>query len=302
MVVLQQMAVLFIIMMIGFYIAKKGTLDSVTSKKMSSIVVNIANPAMILSGAIGDTSHIQGSDFILTVTAAIVLYLVLLMIGMILPKLLSVPKESIGVYSVMTVFSNVGFMGFPIISAIYGNGALLYGSIFLIPYNVLIYTYGVQMMRQGEKEKFQLKKILNVGVVFCLIAIFLFITRISLPGWVQNTITTLSNLTAPLSMMVIGASFASMNFKELFCDLRLLLFSAIKLLLLPIAGTLLAKQFIHNDVLCGVIMIMLSTPVGSMTAMLAQEYDGDEALASKGVAVTTILSVLTIPIVSAIVG
>lgn len=302
MIVLQQMAVLFIVMLIGFYACKKEMIDSATSKKLSSIVVNIANPAMILSGVIGDTSQIQGSDLMLTVTVTIVLYLILLAIGTILPRLLRVPHRSAGTYSAMTVFSNIGFMGFPIISAVFGSGALLYASIFLIPYNVLIYTYGVQMMKQGEKkEGFHLKKIINIGVIFCLISIFLFITKIQLPGWVQSTITTLSNLTAPLSMMVIGASFAAMNVKELFLDLKLLLFSAGKLLAIPIIGTLAAKQFIDNEMLCGVIMIMLSTPVGSMTAMLAQEYDGDYALASRGVAMTTILSVITIPIVSAIV-
>ena len=301
MIVLQQMTVLFLVMMIGFFAYKKDIIDSATSKKLSSIVVNIANPAMILSGVIGDTSQIQGNDLIITVTASIVLYLILLLIGTVLPNLLHVPKKSAGVYSVMTIFSNIGFMGFPIISAVYGSGALLYASIFLIPYNILIYTYGIQMMQQGEKETFQWKKVINIGVVFCIISIFLFITNIPLPNWVKSTITTLSNMTAPLSMMVIGSSFATMNLKELFCDKKLLIFSAIKLLILPIAGTLLAKQWIDNWALCGVIMIMLSTPVGSMTAMLAQEYQGDYALASKGVAITTILSVATIPIVSALV-
>lgn len=304
MIILKQMAVLFIVMMVGVWAFKKDIMDSATSKKISSIVINIANPAIILSGVLGDTSQIQGRDLVVTVTASIVLYLFLLIAVAFLPYLLRVPKKSAGTYRVMAVFSNIGFMGFPIISAVYGSGALLYASVFLIPYNILIYTYGIQMMRQGEQGDqggFQWKKVINIGVVFCLISIFLFIAKISLPSWVENTITMLSSLSAPLSMMVIGASFATMNLKELFCDVKLLLFSVIKLIVLPIIGTLIAKQWIDNWALCGVIMVMLSTPVGSMTAMLAQEYDGDYILASKGVAITTILSVITIPIVSAIV-
>ena len=96
--------------MIGFWAFKKDIIDSVTSKKLSSIVVNIANPAMILSGVIGDTSQIQGKDLMITITASIVLYLVLLVIGTILPKFLHIPKKSEGTYSVMTVFSNIGFI------------------------------------------------------------------------------------------------------------------------------------------------------------------------------------------------
>ena len=84
-------------------------------------------------------------------------------------------------------------------------------------------------------------------------------------------------------------------------DLRLLLFSVIKLLVLPAAGVLVIRQFVDNEVILGVCLVMLATPVGSMTAMLAQQYDGDYEMASKGVALTTILSVATIPLVSMLV-
>ena len=99
-------------------------------------------------------------------------------------------------------------------------------------------------------------------------------------------------------MMVIGASLATIRFKELFTDGKLLIFSGIKLLLIPILGVLLIKQVISNEVILGVCMIMLATPVGSMTAMLAQDTGGDYELATRGVTLTTILSVATVPIVS----
>ena len=123
-----------------------------------------------------------------------------------------------------------------------------------------------------------------------------------MPSFVKTTISTLSNLTAPLSMMVIGASLATINMKKLFTDVKLLLFSAIKLLIIPVIGMLIIKQFVSNEMICGVCMVMLATPVGSMTAMLAQQYDGDYEMASKGVALTTVLSVVTMPIVSMLVG
>ena len=99
-------------------------------------------------------------------------------------------------------------------------------------------------------------------------------------------------------MMVIGASMTSISLRELFTDVRLLLFSLIKLLLIPVLGMLLIRQVVTNEVICGVLMIMLATPVGSMTAMLAQEYDGDYETASRGVTLTTLLSVITMPVVS----
>ena len=92
-----------------------------------------------------------------------------------------------------------------------------------------------------------------------------------------------------------------MRIRDLITDVRLLIFSVVKLIVIPICGILLLRIWIRDPMLLGVCMIMLATPVGSMTAMLAQQYDGDYMLASKGVSLTTILSVLTIPLVSAIV-
>ena len=206
----------------------------------------------------------------------------------------------------MTVFSNIGFMGFPVISALYGSGALLYAALFMIPYNVLIYTYGISAMSIGKKigEKkgsWNPGRIFNIGVVACVLTIIIYLTGIRLPEFVEKTVTNLSNLTAPLSMMVIGASLATFDLKKLFLDARLLVFSMIKLLMIPVIGMLIIKQFVSSEMICGVCMVMLATPVGSMTAMLAQQYDGDYEMASKGVALTTILSVATMPLVSMLV-
>ena len=123
-----------------------------------------------------------------------------------------------------------------------------------------------------------------------------------MPTFIKSTVTYLSNLTAPLSMMVIGASLATINIKKLFMDVKLLIFSAIKLIVIPVAGVLIIRQFVDNDIICGVCMVMLATPVGSMTAMLAQQYDGDYEMASRGVALTTVLSVATMTLVAMLVG
>lgn len=301
---LQQMIVLFLIMLVGFIAYKKDYINDNASKKLSSIVVNIANPALILSSILSMDHTVTGKDLMTTVVIAAALFAGLLLISLFVPALFRVDRQSYGAYRVMTVFSNIGFMGFPIISSVFGSSALLYATLFLIPYNVLIYTYGIHTMKankEGEKEKLNLGQIFNIGVIACVLAIILFACQVKLPDFLASGITMLSNLTAPLSMMVIGASMAVIDFKNLLSDYKLLLFSLFKLLLLPILGTLLVKQFVSNEVICGVTMVMLATPVGSMTAMLAQEYDGDYELASKGVMLTTLLSVVTIPIVSAIV-
>ena len=304
MLLLQQMIVLFILMILGFYARKKDKISDETCKNMSWIVVNIANPAMILNGSVNSEKGIGGSELLTTMGLAIGIFAVLIVLSLIIPVLLRVPKKSAGVYRVMTIFSNIGFMGFPVISALYGNEALLYAAVFQIPFNLLIYTYGILALKSGdgEKEKLDLKKVLNIGVFSCFVSIFLSFVQVPMPSFVKTTVSMLSNLTAPLSMMVIGASMATIDLKKLFTDMKLLLFAMLKLIVIPVAGLFVLKLFIQNEMLLGVCMVMIATPVASMTAMLSQQYDGDYELASRGVALTTILSVITMPLVSIITG
>ncbi len=304
MLLLQQMIVLFIYMMIGYFCCKKGVLNEHASKGISWIVVNIANPGMPISAVINGDGRIAGEALVHAVIAAVVLSVVLIILSLILPIVFRVPADDQGVYRVMTAFNNIGFMGFPIISATYGSEALLYASVFLLPFNISFYTYGIRAMkkeRENGGEKFRIGKIFNVGVIASIIAIVLYLTQLTVPQFLKTAFGGISDLTGPLSMMVIGVAMTNIRLRELFLDIRLLGYSAVKLLVIPILGMMAVKQIVDNEILCAVCMIMMATPAASMTVMLAQQCDGNVKTASKGVALTTILSVATIPIVSAIV-
>lgn len=300
MLLFQQMLVLFIYMMIGYVASKKGILHEEFGSKISWLVVNIANPTMILSSVVNGDGTIKGSELITTAILAVAIYAILLILAAFVPKVFKLKANEAGYFQLMTVFNNIGFMGFPVISAIYGSGALLYASVFLLPYNILFYTYGVNVV-STTKQKFNWKKILNVGVIASILAIVLYLTQIPMPQFVKSTTQGLSNLNAPLSMIVIGISLSKLSLKELFLDVKMLLFAGMKLLVVPIIGMFVIKQVITIPVLQGVCMVMLATPAGSMTAMLAQQSGGDYNKVAKGVALTTLLSVLTIPLVSIIV-
>lgn len=347
MVMLQQMIVMFLMMTVGYLCYKKQILTEEVSKKVSAIVVNVANPCMILSSALTD-QKMQGKELLQTLAIVVFMYAFLLIVAQLLPKILRIRKESRGAYAAMMVFANIGFMGFPVLAAMYGNGALLYGAVFQIPFNILIYTYGVAVLtgkpnaggktevdgkpemtgKTGQcqdvqgitetvNEKFKnkesnreqqgkkqgtveiMKKVFNIGVIACIAAMLIYFLRIPVPSFLQAFITNLGNLTAPLSMMIIGASLAQMPLKELFLDKKLLLFSLVKLLILPAVWMLMVNRVAEQEILRGVCLVMVATPAGSMTAMLAQQYGGDYETASRGVALTTVLSVVTMPILAA---
>ena len=360
MVMLQQMIVMFLMMAVGYLCYRKQILTEEVSRKVSAIVVNVANPCMILSSALTD-QQMQGKELVQTLAIVVMMYVFLLVMAQLLPRILCIQKESRGAYAAMTVFANIGFMGFPVLAAMYGNGALLYGAVFQIPFNILIYTYGVAVLtrksdacakteqdvnaevdvkteqdvkaepngKTGERQDAQgitaavngkseniengseqqgklqgtveiVKKIFNIGVIACIAAMLLYFLQTPVPSFLQTFITNLGNLTAPLSMMIIGASLAQMPLKELFLDKKLLLFSLVKLLLLPAVWMIMVNRVAEQEILRGVCLVMMATPAGSMTAMLAQQYGGDYETASRGVALTTVLSVITMPLLAAI--
>lgn len=378
MVMLQQMIVMFLMMAVGYLCYRKQILTEEVSRKVSAIVVNVANPCMILSSALTD-QQMQGKELVQTLAIVVMMYAFLLAMAQFLPRILRIQKESRGAYAAMTVFANIGFMGFPVMAAMYGNGALLYGAVFQIPFNILIYTYGVAVLtrkpgacakteqdvktepdvnaevdvkaepdvksevdvkaesdvkaepngKTGERQDAQgitaavngkseniengseqqgklqgtveiVKKIFNIGVIACIAAMLLYFLQTPVPSFLQAFITNLGNLTAPLSMMIIGASLAQMPLKELFLDKKLLLFSLVKLLLLPAVWMIMVNRVAEQEILRGVCLVMMATPAGSMTAMLAQQYGGDYETASRGVALTTVLSVITMPLLAAV--
>lgn len=302
MLLLQQMLVLFIYMMLGFFLARKGVLDERAGKTFSWMVVNVANPALIILPTINKETTLSPEQIWEALKLAVIMYVALIVIAKVITMFMRTSMEK-NLYQMMMIFNNIAFMGFPIVAAAYGPDALLYSALFTLPFCMLIYTYGIVLITaNGEKqEKLKLRSIFNIGVIAVIFALAMLFVKPDMPEFVITATKGVSNLTGPLSMMVIGISLAGMKLKDVFCDKTLWLFSFVKLLVIPIIGTLIVIQLLDNDLLCHVCMVMLGTPVASMVVMLAQTYDADSELMSRGVALTTILSVITIPMVSFIV-
>ena len=200
----------------------------------------------------------------------------------------------------MTIFTKLGFMGLPIIQAGYGDEALLYGALFQFPYNLFMYTYGVAVL-SGERKVSQGRKwtgFLNVGIISCAISLAIYIAAIPMPAFVVSSAKSLGSLAAPLSMIVIGQSMTHISLRDMFGDFRLLIFSMVKLTAVPVLGVLILGLFIGEEMLIRVCFIMMAVPIGSMCAMLSRQCGGNYTLASKGVALSTLLSVVTIPLLS----
>lgn len=295
MLLLKQMLVLLVIMTIGYLAARKDIVDEITAGKLSDIIVKIANPALVLSG--GMNADMEIGQFFRIFLLAFTVFLTLIILSYLLVKCFKVPKEQSGIYRCILIFSNIGFMGFPLVQAMYGEGAVLYASIFLIPFNILIYTFGRYQIK-GRECKVDIRQICNTGVLACLIAVMITLSGIKIPTAVKEVAEYLGDLTLPLSMIVIGASFTKMNQRDVTLDRKLNLFLAIKMLLLPVIFVIILKKLGITEPLLGVCMVMVATPAGSMNAMLAQGHLSAYGTATKAVAISSVCAVITMPVVA----
>lgn len=298
MILLEQMVIFFIIISIGFLCGKKKFFSDEGIEVITFIVVNIANPALIIGAGL-EKSALSLWQIGRTFLFALAFYLVLIGVAIPVSRLFATDDGERGLFKSMLIFSNIGFMGMPLLSASYGSEALIYAAIFNFIYDFLIYTYGVRILKgkkngSGDSSK-EILQVINAGTVACVIALIAYVFQIPVPGFLKTTVGYFGNLTAPLSMMVIGYSLSKIAFWELFGDKKLILFSLLKQLVIPVAGVLFVKSLISDQLLIRVCFVMLATPIGSMVAMFSQDSDNAK-LPVKGVALTTIMTVVTIPL------
>ena len=197
----------------------------------------------------------------------------------------------------MVVFTNIGFMGVPLIAGLYGSGALIYMTVFLIPFNLLFFSYAIKIIRGGRGlSSFAPMDLLNAGMISCFLAITLYLSDMKLPYVITTSVQMVGSMTAPLAMMLMGASLRDIRMKELFTDTRLIIFSLVKMILIPLCIVLILEQFFHNSLLMAVCMAALAAPSGNVIPLLASIYNKESyPLSVKGVTLTTVISVVTMP-------
>lgn len=304
MIIFQRMLMLLAMMGMGFLCYRLNWLDDTSHKKLSEIVVNIFNPALIINGALTAAST-SGADMRLireNLMFVAIYFASNIVISIPVSKVLGRTQGQKSIYSLMTIFSNVGFMGIPVISSIYGESSIIYVTFYILAYNIILYTLGIVIAQQHlprEERSNGLKGLLNIGTLCSVLALILFFSGYRANDTVLLFFDYMGNATIPLSMIVIGVSVAKIPFRELISDVRVYLFAAISLLVMPISATFLFRILEGNNVIFGVFIIMFGLPVGSIVTMIVKKYGGDESLCSKATIITTILSILTIPLVTA---
>ena len=300
MVVFQTMLKLFLLLILGFVLFKCHIFDEYTNKKISALIVNVASPMLIISSIAG----VEGSNksiVFLMIGAGILMYIGFIILGKIINRIFPFPKKDWPVYECMVVFANTGFMGYPVLLDVFGQEAVFYASLIHMAFNFFVYTYAIMCLTKGDDSEFKLnfKQLLTPGIILIFVGIFIYLFDIQLPNVLMDTINSVGSLTAPLSMMMIGSSLAVYPIKDSFTDWRSYVFAFVRLMIVPFV-TMIMCRLLHIDAYYANITIITNAmPVGSMVLMLATQYNANVKIVTRNIVVSTLLSVITIPIVVA---
>lgn len=297
-VLINQLIQLFLVICLGYLMNKLSIIDSGFNQKGSKLIINVTMPAMIISSVLSLSERPDTGDVLTMFAASIAAFAILPVIAFIITKLIKIPPKKQGVYTFMCIFSNVGFMGFPILNAVYGPTAVFYGGIFNIIFNICCYSYGIIIINHGSSEDSQmnLKKLLSPGILCSILSIVIYALNMHFPSTIENTLASVGGITSTLSMIIIGSTLATINLREVFNDVQVYLFALIKQLLLPMLLMPVCKLILKDELIYGVMMLMLLMPVANSAVLFTTDFGHDEKLAAKTVFITTVISLITIPI------
>lgn len=294
---MEEIIKLFVIMFMGYAVVKAGLMKSSESKSVSVILVYLVIPCVIIKAFQVDYTPDVQKGLFLAIAAAVAVHILFLLITIPLKKIFQMDV----IEQATSIYSNAGILVIPLVQELLGQDYVIYSSAYIAVQLILLWTQGKNML--CEEEKLEWKKIfLNVNIISIIVGIVLFLFRIKLPAGVQDVLGMMNNMIGPLGMLLAGMAIAEVPLKSIFTKKRNYLSVAFRLLLYPVLGLFLMKaiQIVVNlenssQILLTVYLACVTPACASVTSM-AQLYDKDAAYASSLYVLTTLLSIVTMPV------
>lgn len=295
-IVAGQVVTLFLLMAVGFILVKRKQLSAGSLAQMSHLLLFVVCPCVIinsLQAAEQDAGLLRdiGITFLITLT-----YYVISGIGaMFLFR--RTPEDTAISLRFGVIYANVGFMGIPLIQAVLGDRAVIFTVVAVACLNLCQWTQGVILMG-GRQEISPRKALLNPGVIGLAVGLLLFLSGLRLPSVLNTTVGFLADLNTPLAMVVIGGQMASANLLETFRRRELYAVSALRLVAIPLLMALVLLPFRLSPLVYCTAVILSGAPSAGTTSIFAQQFHRDAVSAAQLVSLSTLLSILTLPIVA----
>ncbi len=285
---------MFVLMGVGYVLRKNGTVTKEGRSVLTDLIINVILPCNIITAFCIDFDR----DVLISGLQVLVVSVVLQLFCTFLAAFAyrKVEKKKRMVLQYATVCSNAGFLGNPIAEGLYGSMGLLYASIYLIPQRIVMWSAGVSYFTESPSKKDVIRKVLKHPCIIAVeIGILMMLTGFRFPEFLQRSIKSLGGCTTAITMLFIGTVLADAGFHNLLSRMTVA-FSVVRLVLIPLAVAAGCYLFHVGGTAAGLSVVLAAMPAGSTTAILAAKYHGDEVFATQCVVVTTVLSMIILPV------
>ena len=295
---LEVMVVLFIIVILGYVACKLGYMGDKFDKKLSSIVVDITCPLLVLSSVMGD--ELPDRTLILPLLGVgFLTYILLLVFGFWMPRLITKNHDDQGMIGFALMFANVGFIGYPIVSSIFGPHAVFYAALLNMPNTFFIFTAGVMLIKgEYSLKQFNPKVLVSPAMLGAFLAAIIVALGIHTPDIIARPVTMVGNITVPAALMIIGSSMAKLPIREIIGSPKVYITALLRLTIVPLSIYFLFKACGVSDLVNNINTVVIAMPVASFGTMFCLKYGRNPSLITETTFITTLGSIITIPLIT----
>ena len=287
------------IVIVGYGAGKLGYLGGDFDRQLSRLVINLTCPALILSSAM--TGELPEREYILPLLLiSVVTYAVLTGVAFVLPRYLTRKKAEEGAIGFALMFGNVGFMGYPVVASIFGHEAVFYAAVLNVVNTFAVFTIGTMLIigkSEVEDSRFQKKVLYSTPMLAAYLTMLIVIFRIdNIPAWICQPLTMIGNITVPAALLIIGSSMSNLPLRALMGNTTVYATTLFRLALLPIGIYYLCLLLGFSSFVVNINTVVIAMPVATYGTILCLKYHKDTTLMTEVTFITTLLSMLTIPL------
>ncbi|MCR4603415.1 MAG: AEC family transporter [Prevotella sp.] len=295
------MMTLFIIVIVGYVAGKLGYMGGDFDKRLSSLVINFTCPALILSSAMGGT--LPSRDMILPLLLiSVITYAVLTGVAFLLPRYLTSRRADQGVIGFALMFGNVGFMGYPVVASIFGHEAVFYAAVLNVVNTFAVFTVGTILItgrNEVEGGRFQKKVLYSSPMIAAYLTMLIVALEIrDIPAFISQPLTMIGNITVPAALLIIGSSMSHLSLRSLLGTRSVYVTTLLRLAIIPIAIYYLGLLLGFSSLVVCINTVVIAMPVATYGTILCLKYERDTTLITEVTFISTLLSVVTIPLIA----
>ena len=293
------MFTLFALVVVGYVAGKLGYLGGDFDRQLSRLVINITCPALILSSAM--TGELPDRQYILPLLLISTLtYIVLATVAFFLPRYLTKRREDEGAIGFALMFGNVGFMGYPVVASIFGHEAVFYAAVLNVVNTFAVFTVGTMLItgkNEVEGSRFEKKVLYSTPMLAAYLTMLIVALRIDdIPQYISQPLTMLGNITVPAALLIIGSSMSQLSLRSLMGNTTVYMTTALRLAILPLAVHGLMTALGFSPFVVNINTVVIAMPVATYGTILCLKYEKDTTMITEVTFITTLLSMLTIPL------